>query len=39
MGSAIGALLGGHIEALTSRFGVKYQEALLGFFDVSLAVK
>jgi uncharacterized protein len=30
---------GGHIDALTSRFGVKYQEALLNFFDASLPGK
>lgn len=30
---------GGHIEALTSRFGTKYQEALLNFFDASLLGK
>jgi fermentation-respiration switch protein FrsA (DUF1100 family) len=30
---------GGHTEALTPRFGVKYQEALLDFFDASLADK
>lgn len=30
---------GGHIEALTSRFGTKYQEALLDFFDTSLSGK
>jgi fermentation-respiration switch protein FrsA (DUF1100 family) len=30
---------GGHIEALTPRFGVKYQEALLDFFDASLSRK
>ena len=27
----------GHIEALTAQFGVKYQEALLDFFDISLS--
>ncbi|MDD4965212.1 MAG: alpha/beta hydrolase [Gallionella sp.] len=30
---------GGHIEALTSRFGAQYQEALLDFFDTSLSGK
>lgn len=30
---------GGHIEALTSRFGIKYQEALLDFFETSLSGK
>lgn len=29
----------GHIEALTARFGVQYQEALLEFFDIALAGK
>ena len=29
----------GHIEALTAQFGVKYQEALLDFFDISLSGK
>ena len=29
----------GHTEALTAQFGVKYQEALLGFFDTSLSGK
>jgi uncharacterized protein len=30
---------GGHIEALTQRFGAKYQDALLAFFDASLSAK
>lgn len=30
---------GGHVEALTPRFGGKYQEALLDFFDASLSHK
>lgn len=30
---------GGHIEALKPRFGVKYQEVLLDFFDTSLRGK
>jgi uncharacterized protein len=30
---------GGHIEALTPRFGARYQDALLDFFDASLSGK
>ena len=30
---------GGHVEALTPRFGGNYQEALLDFFDASLSLK
>jgi uncharacterized protein len=30
---------GGHIEALTPRFGTRYQDAVLGFFEASLAKK
>jgi hypothetical protein len=30
---------GGHTEALTSRFGIKYQDALVNFFEASIAGK